>query len=86
MRFILPCLHQSLRAAIIALMDEMIHEMNRILNHEYEIKLRYDPHCYERNFSNCAEKPVKFRASTVLNLETRKIKSQKSTFNFLPYL
>ena len=73
MRFILPCLHQFLRAAVIALMEEMIHG--------YEIKLRYDPHNYERNFSNCAEKPVKFRASTVLNLETRKIKSQKLTFN-----
>lgn len=86
MRFILPCLHQFLRAAISALMDEMMHEMNRILNHGYEIKLRYDAHSYDRYFSNCAEKPVKFRASAVLNLETRKIKSQKLTFNLLRYL
>ena len=61
MRFIPPCLHQFLRATIIALMNEGIYEMNRILNHGYEIKLIYDPRSYERNFSNCGEKPVKFR-------------------------
>ena len=26
--------------------------------------MSYDPHSYERNFSNCVEKPEKFRTST----------------------
>ena len=72
MTFTLPCVHQFLRAAIITLMNEMIHDMNRILNHGHEIKLRYDPRSYERNISDCVEKPVKFRTSIVLNLETHK--------------
>ena len=39
----------------------MIDEINHILNCGYEIKLRYDPGSYERNFSNCVEKPEKLR-------------------------
>ena len=37
----------------------MIYEMNHILNCEHEIKRSYDPRSYERNFSNCIEKPEK---------------------------
>lgn len=51
-------------AAIIPLLDERLHEMNRVLNHGYEIKRRYDPH----NFSNYVDKPVKFRAYAVFKM------------------
>ena len=44
--------------------DEEIYEMNHILNCRYEIKWSYDPCSYERNFSNCIEKPEKIRTST----------------------
>lgn len=43
------------------LMDEMIYEINHILNYRYGIKWSYDPHSH--NFSNCIEKPDKFRTS-----------------------
>ena len=43
------------------LMDEMIYEINHILNYRYGIKWSYDPHSH--NFSNCIEKPEKFRTS-----------------------
>ena len=44
----------------------MIYKMNHtsILNCGYEIKCSHDPCSYERNFSNCVEKPEKFRTST----------------------
>ena len=35
--------------------------MNHILNCGYEIKESDDPHSYERNFSNCVEKPAKIQ-------------------------
>ena len=34
------------------------------MNCGYEIKWSYDLRSYERNFSNCVEKPEKFRTST----------------------
>ena len=37
------------------------HDSNDNFN---EIKWSYDPRSYERNFSNCVEKPKKFRTST----------------------
>ena len=40
--------------------------MNHILNCGYEIKSRFDPRSYERNFSNCEERPKNFRTSLVL--------------------
>ena len=39
----------------------LMDEMNHILNYRYGIKWSYDPHSH--NFSNCIEKPEKFRAS-----------------------
>ena len=45
--------------------DEIIYDMNHILNGGYEIMWSYDPRSYERNFSNCLEKPENFRTSTV---------------------
>ena len=55
---------------------------------DYEIEWRYDPHNYERNFSNCVEKPVKFRASMVLNLlpSQNQITAINFEFAFLPLL
>ena len=44
--------------------NEMISEINHILNCGYEIKCSYDPRSYERNFSNCVERPEKLRNST----------------------
>ena len=41
----------------------MIYEMNDILNCGYEIKWNYDPHSYERNISDCLEKPEISEAS-----------------------
>ena len=40
-------------------MNEMIYKMNHILTFGYEIKQSFDPRSYERNFSNCVEKPEK---------------------------
>ena len=42
------------------------YEMNHILNGGYQMKWSHDPRSYERKFSNCSEKPEKFKTLTVL--------------------
>ena len=41
-----------------------VFSLSYFLNCGYEIKWSYDPSSYERSFSNCVEKPEKFRTST----------------------
>ena len=56
------------------LMNEMIHEMNHTLN-------CYDPRSYERNFSNCVEKPEKLSTSTEFEPVTSRVRRSNQLFS-----